>query len=69
MRHQITIEQFNHMEIDDAGRLYWKGEAVVTEQKLAVSKAVSASIIVTAIATAGMCLVMWFAYFWPPSVS
>jgi hypothetical protein len=35
MRRQISIGEFQHMEVDDDdGRLYWKGKSVVTRQEV-----------------------------------
>jgi hypothetical protein len=37
-RTKITPAQLDHFELDERGRLYWQGEPVVTDQRLALSK-------------------------------
>lgn len=35
-RHEITYDDIGHFEVDDDGRLYWKGQPVLLEQKLSL---------------------------------
>lgn len=33
-RHKLTFDDLNELEVDDEGRLYWKGESVILEKRL-----------------------------------
>jgi hypothetical protein len=48
---EITLDQFQHMQIDDDGRLYWKGEPVVTQQRVGLEGATLALAAVATLAT------------------
>lgn len=37
-RRKITPDQLDNLEFDDRGRLYWHGEPIVTDARLALSK-------------------------------
>ena len=65
MRKTITIEQLDLFEVDDDGRLYWKGAEVIMEHRLVVPKAVNYSVIGAGSATAVMAAFSVISYFWP----
>jgi hypothetical protein len=33
-RRNVGIDEFDHFETDDDGRLFWKGKAIILEQRL-----------------------------------
>lgn len=49
-RHGITWDDLNHLEVDDDGRLYWKGNAVILEKRV---KLEIYQIVLATLATAG----------------
>ena len=44
-RRTIGLDELDHFELDDDGRLYWKGEQVVLEQRLNIPIAVNIAVI------------------------
>ncbi|APO74583.1 hypothetical protein AM571_CH01762 [Rhizobium etli 8C-3] len=52
-RHGMTWDDIKHLEVDDDGRLYWKGEAVILEKRLRLEKY---QIVLATLATAGAVL-------------
>jgi hypothetical protein len=59
---EITLDQFAQMQIDDTdGRLFWKGQPVVTRQELGLE---GATFVLAALATAATLV----AAVWPIAV-
>lgn len=52
-RHEMTWDDVKHLEVDDDGRLYWKGEAVILEKRVRLEKY---QIALATLATAGAVL-------------
>lgn len=52
-RHGITFDQIDHMQVDDEGHLYWKGEAVILEKRVRLE---NYQVVLAILATAGALL-------------
>lgn len=37
-RRKITPDHLDHLELDERGRIYWQGEPIVTDSRLALTK-------------------------------
>lgn len=35
-KHKITVDEMGHFEVEDDGRLYWRGQAVILERKISL---------------------------------
>lgn len=49
----ISIDELDHFKLDEHGRLYWKGEAVILEKRLRLE---TYQIVLATLATAGAVL-------------
>ncbi|MDX0512752.1 hypothetical protein [Sinorhizobium medicae] len=49
----ISIDELDHFKLDENGRLYWKGEAVILEKRLRLE---TYQIVLATLATAGAVL-------------
>lgn len=55
-RRPIALGDMKEFELDDDGRLYWQGDRVLTEVRLAIPKAVSIAAIAAGFSTVGIFL-------------
>lgn len=58
----ISIDEMEHMQLDENNRLYWKGRPVVTEERVTFSFLVSLSIIATGVATSVIAIIEFITY-------
>lgn len=48
----ITLNELDHLGLDDEQRLYWKGQPVVTRQQVRLEAWVNVALVVGALSTA-----------------